>query len=527
MRTIKIYDTTLRDGSQSEDVSFTVEDKLRIAEKLDELGVHYIEGGWPGSNPRDIDFFQKVKHQQLQQAKMVAFGSTRYPGKRVEEDQTLQALLRAETEVITIFGKSWILHVKEALGTDNDENLRMIAESIGYLKKHCTEVLFDAEHFFDGYKSDPDYALKAMKEAESAGADWIVLCDTNGGTLPSEIQSIFQVVRKNLKVKLGIHTHNDSELAVANALTAIAHGADQVQGTINGYGERCGNANLVSIIPNLKIKMGLDCVSDEQMKCLKDVSSFVDELANKAHWNHQPYVGQSAFAHKGGVHVNAIKKNRETYEHIEPEVVGNHRRILISDLSGKSNILYKAKEFGIDIDDDNPKVKSILEKLKQAENLGFQYEGAEGSFELLMRDALGEKKVFFELVGFRVIVEKRHANEEPLSEATVKVKVNGVQEITAAEGIGPVNALNRAIKNALTKFYPELEDVHLYDYKVRILDEKKGTRSNIRVLVESGDQNSKWGTVGVSENIIEASWQALVDSIEFKLNAFNKKDSDS
>jgi 2-isopropylmalate synthase len=527
MRKIQIYDTTLRDGSQSEDVSFTVEDKLRIAQKLDDLGVHYIEGGWPGSNPRDIDFFQKVKQQQFQNAKMVAFGSTRYPGKRVEDDQNLQALLQADTEVITIFGKSWILHVTEALGTDIDENLRMISESIGYLKKHCTEVLFDAEHFFDGFKDNPDYALKAMKEAESAGADWIVLCDTNGGTLPSEIQSIFQEVRKSLSVKLGIHTHNDSELAVANALTAIANGADQVQGTINGYGERCGNANLVSIIPNLKIKMGLDCVSDEQMKNLKEVSSFVDELTNKAHWNHQPYVGQSAFAHKGGIHVSAIQKNRETYEHIEPEVVGNHRRILISDLSGKSNILYKAKEFGIDIDDNNPKIKSILEKLKQAENLGFQYEGAEGSFELLMRDALGEKKTFFELVGFRVIVEKRHANEEPISEATVKVNVNGVQQVTAAEGIGPVNALNRALKKALSKFYPELEDVHLYDYKVRILDEKKGTRSNIRVLVESGDKESKWGTVGVSENIIEASWQALVDSIEFKLNAFNNKDSNS
>ncbi len=523
MRTIKIYDTTLRDGSQSENVSFTVEDKIRIAHKLDELGVHYIEGGWPGSNPRDIDFFKKVQHSRFGQAKIVAFGSTRYPGKKVENDVNIRELLKAETDAVTIFGKSWILHVKEALGTDVEENLRMIAESVGYLKKHCGEVVFDAEHFFDGYKSDPDYALKSVREAESAGADWVVLCDTNGGTLPSEIKSIFTKVRKSLKVKLGIHTHNDSELAVANALAAVEAGAEQVQGTINGYGERCGNANLISILPNLKLKMGLDCVSDEQLKTLKNLSAFVDELANKAHWNHQPYVGQSAFAHKGGVHVSAIQKNPETYEHINPETVGNHQRILISDLSGKSNIIYKAQEYGIDVNGDNPKIRKILDTLKASESLGYQYEGAEGSFELLMRDALGEKETFFDFVGFRVIVEKRKEDEKPISEATVKIRVNGVQEVTAAEAIGPVNALDKAIKKALSKFYPELEEVSLYDYKVRILDEKKGTRSNIRVLVESGDHHSKWGTVGVSENIIEASWQALVDSIDYKLNAFSKK----
>jgi len=523
MRSITIYDTTLRDGSQSEDISFTVEDKIRIAHKLDELGVHYIEGGWPGSNPRDIEFFKKARRLTFEQARITAFGSTRYPGKSVEKDVNIQHLLEAETEAVTIFGKSWDLHVKHALSTDQDENLRMVSESLSYLKKRCSEVMFDAEHFFDGYKTNPEYALKVLKEAESAGADWIVLCDTNGGSLPWEISKIFDAVNNTVNVRLGIHCHNDSELAVANSLKAVEAGAQQVQGTINGFGERCGNANLISIIPNLKLKMGLNCVTDKQMQSLKEVSAFVDELANKAHWNHQPYVGQSAFAHKGGVHVAAIQKNRATYEHIEPEVVGNWRRILISDLSGKSNILFKAKEFGIDLNGGDPKVKKILGDLKTLENLGYQYEGAEGSFELLMHEALGDKEVFFDFVGFRVIVEKRQEDEEPITEATVKIRVNGVQEVTAAEGAGPVDALDRAIKKALTKFYPELDEVNLLDYKVRILDEKKGTRSKIRVLVESGDHHSKWGTVGVSENIIEASWQALIDSLEYKLNTFAKK----
>jgi len=523
MKTIKIYDTTLRDGSQSEDVSFTVEDKIRIAHKLDEMGVHYIEGGWPGSNPKDMEFFEKIRRSTFRQARIAAFGSTRYPGKSAVKDANIQHLLKAETEVITIFGKSWDLHVHHALSTDMDENLRMIFDSLAYLKKHCPEVIFDAEHFFDGYKKNPAYALKVVKEAESAGADWIVLCDTNGGSMPWEIRKIVEAVKSTVKARLGIHCHNDSELAVANSLNAVEAGAEQVQGTVNGYGERCGNANLISIIPNLKLKMSLDCISDEQMRSLKDVSAFVDELANKGHWNHQPFVGQSAFAHKGGVHVSAIQKNRETYEHMEPELVGNHRRILISDLSGKGNIIFKAKEFGIDINGDDPKIKTILASLKTLENLGYQYEGAEGSFELLMHEALGDKEVFFEFVGFRVIVEKRKEDEEPISEATVKIRVNGELEVTAAEGTGPVNALDKAIKKALIKFYPELEEVNLYDYKVRILDEKKGTRSKTRVLVESGDHHAKWGTVGVSENIIEASWQALVDSIEYKLNAFGKK----
>lgn len=522
MNSIKLYDTTLRDGSQCENISFTVEDKIRIAHKLDALGVHYIEGGWPGSNPRDIEFFKKIKHATLTQTKITAFGSTRRPDKKAEDDLNLRQLLSAETEAVTLFGKSWDLQVHDALNIPLEDNLRMVHESIAYLKKHCSEIMFDAEHFFDGYKSNRDYALKVVKEAESAGANWIILCDTNGGSLPWEVKKIFADVKKHCGVKLGIHTHNDSELAVANAISAVEAGAQQVQGTINGYGERCGNANLISVIPAIKIKMGLDCITDKQMTTLKDVSSFVDELVNKAHWDNQPYVGKSAFAHKGGIHVSAVKKQSATYEHIEPERVGNHRRILVSDLSGKSNILYKANEYGIDIDSKDPKIKNILDRVKALENLGFQYEGAEASFELLMRDALGEKEVFFDFIGYRVIVEKRREDDMPFSEATVKIKVNGIQEVTASEGTGPVDALDKAMRKALSKFYPELEKISLCDYKVRILDEKKGTGAKIRVLMESGDHSSKWGTVGVSENIIEASWQALIDSIQFKLNAFSK-----
>jgi len=522
MRSIEIYDTTLRDGSQSEDISFTVEDKIRIAHKLDELGVHYIEGGWPGSNPRDIDFFNKARDLRFDNAVITAFGSTRRAGIKSEDDPNLRQLLSSGASAITIFGKSWDMHVKEALSTSLEENLAMIFESLEFLKKNCPKVIFDAEHFFDGYKKNPDYAMKALKSAESAGVDWIVLCDTNGGSLPDEVASAVTEVKKQIKTPIGIHSHNDSELAVANALAAISAGAGQAQGTVNGFGERCGNANLISIIANLKLKMGLDCVSDENLKRLKDVSAFVDELANKAHWNRQPYVGKSAFAHKGGVHVSAIRKNSATYEHIEPTAVGNSQRILVSDLSGKSNILFKAKEYGIDVESDDPKINKTLDQLKASENLGYQFEGAEGSFELLMRDALGQKKIFFDFIGFRVIVEKRREDESPITEATVKIRVGEDVEVTAAEGIGPVNALDKAIKKALIRFYPELENLHLYDYKVRILDEDKGTQSRIRVLVESGDAHHKWGTVGVSENIIEASWQALRDSIEYKLNGFKK-----
>ncbi|MCH7501176.1 MAG: citramalate synthase, partial [Nitrospinae bacterium] len=425
MKNIKIYDTTLRDGSQAEEIAFTVEDKIRIAHQLDDNGIHYIEGGWPGSNPKDVEFFTKVKAASFQQARLVAFGSTRSPKNKADNDPNLKHLLEAETPVVTIFGKSWDMHVKEALSTNLDENLRMVSDSLTFLKKYTQEVMFDAEHFFDGYKKNPEYALKVLKEAESAGADWLVLCDTNGGTLPWEIKTIFEEVRKVCKTPLGIHTHNDSELGVANALTAVEAGAGQVQGTINGYGERCGNCNLVSVIPNLKLKMGMDCISNEHMRGLKELSAFVDELVNKAHWNHQPYVGKSAFAHKGGIHVAAVQKNRETYEHVDPSLVGNQTRILVSDLSGKSSIVQKAKEFGLDVDSKDPKIQEVLDQLKASEKIGYQYEGAEASFELLMRDALGEREQHFEFIGFRVIVEKRQEDEAPIAEATVKIRVNG------------------------------------------------------------------------------------------------------
>ncbi|MCH8157227.1 MAG: citramalate synthase [Nitrospinae bacterium] len=516
MKTIEIYDTTLRDGSQSEDISFSVEDKIRIAHRLDELGVHYIEGGWPGANPKDLDFFKRVQHSELKHAKIVAFGSTRHPQKKAEDDPTLKNLIQAETKVITIFGKSWDMHVKEALSTSLDENLRMICDSLGFLKKHCAEVLFDAEHFFDGYKKNPEYAMKVIKEAESAGADWIVLCDTNGGSLPSEVAEICAKVKKTLKTKIGIHTHNDSELAVANALTAVQAGAEQVQGTINGFGERCGNANLVSIIPNLKLKLGLDCVSDEQMQSLTEVSSFVYELANKAHWNHQPYVGKSAFAHKGGVHVSAVQKNSKTYEHVEPETVGNVRRILISDLSGKSNIMFKAKEYGIDLNGNDPKIKKILDTLKASEQLGYQYEGAEASFELLIRKLLGNCEPYFHLREYHCSY-RRHADDVAAyetCEATVKVRLGDERIYTVAEGAGPVNALDAALRKALKPAYPEIEELSLQDYKVRIVDSHMGTAAKTRVLVVSSDGKENWATVGVSYNIIEASWKALVDGIE-------------
>ncbi len=514
---IKIYDTTLRDGSQAEDIAFSLEDKVRIAQKLDELGIHYIEGGWPGSNPKDLQFFQEVKSIPLSQTKVAAFGSTCRAGTSPKNDPNLQALIEAGAKVITIFGKSWDIHPLEALNITLDQNLEIIHQSVRFLKDRVSEVIFDAEHFFDGFKSHPSYALSTLKAAQEAKADWIVLCDTNGGTLPDEIQSIIREVMKKIKTPLGIHVHNDTEMAVANTLLAVKEGIRMVHGTINGYGERCGNANLCSILPNLKLKMGIDCVTDEQLKKIREVSRFVSELANLPHSKYLPYVGDSAFAHKGGVHVSAIRKSDATYEHVSPERVGNRQRVLISDLSGESNILYKAAEFKIDIQSKDPKVRGILDNLKQLENQGFQFEGAEGSFEILIKKALGQHKKFFELMGFRVIVEKSEEEGAPLSEATIMVRVGDRVEHTAAVGNGPVNALDHAIRKALEKFYPELKEVKLLDYKVRILSSRDGTGAQTRVLIESGDGKSKWGTVGVSENIIQASWQALVDSIDFKL----------
>jgi 2-isopropylmalate synthase len=516
-RSIKIYDTTLRDGSQAEDIAFSVEDKVRIAQKLNELGIHYIEGGWPGSNPKDLQFFQEIRSVHLSGAKIVAFGSTCRAGTLPENDPNLQALIEAGTEAVTIFGKSWDMHALEALNISLDQNLEIISQSIRFLKGKVPEVIFDAEHFFDGFKNNPSYALSILRAAQEAKADWIVLCDTNGGTLPHHLQLAIREVKKEITAPLGIHVHNDSEMAVANSILAVQEGVAQVQGTINGYGERCGNANLCSIIPNLKLKMGLDCMTNAQLTRMTEVSRFVSELANLPHPKYLPYVGDSAFAHKGGIHVSAIRKSPLTYEHIQPEQVGNRQRVLISDLSGESNILYKAAEFGIDLESKDPSVRTILDNLKQLEHEGFQFEGAEGSFEILVKKALGKHKRFFDLLGFRVIVEKKEEEGPPLSEATIMVRVGDQVEHTAAVGNGPVNALDNAIRKALEKFYPELKEVKLLDYKVRILTTKDGTAAQTRVLIESGDGESKWGTVGVSENIIQASWQALVDSIDYKL----------
>ena len=488
---------------------------MRIAKKLDELGVHYIEGGWPGSNPKDMEFFRRVKKLKLENSEIVAFGSTRRAKNRVEKDKNIKFLLDSSVSTVCIFGKTWDLHVRDALRITLEKNLKLIYESIEYLKSKGKRVFYDAEHFFDAFKSNPEYALQTLEVAQEAGADTIVLCDTNGGALPYEIQQIFEKVKKRIKTKLGIHAHNDTETAVANTIMAVRMGARQVQGTINGYGERCGNANLCSIIPILKLKLGIDCISDEQLKKLTEVSRFVSEVANLAHPNNLPYVGRSAFAHKGGVHVSAVLRNPETYEHIDPSLVGNRRRILVSELSGRSTILHKAKEFGIELKDEND-VEKIIALLKKLENEGYQFEGAEASFELLMKKALGEYRPFFDLEGFRVIVDTR-GDGKIISEATVKVKVDGKIEHTAAEGKGPVNALDNALRKALEEFYPILKEIKLTDYKVRVLEGEKGTGAKVRVLILSSDGEKNWATIGVSENIIEASWQALAESIEYKL----------
>ncbi len=515
---VKIYDVTLRDGTQGESVSFSIHDKIRIASKLDELGVHYIEGGWPGSNDRDAGFFEEAKKLKLKTSKISAFGSTRRAKKSCDDDESIQALLSAETPAVTIVGKSWDFHVNEALRISLDENLDIIQDSIRYLKERVDEVFFDAEHFFDGYKNNPVHALEAIKAAYDAGTDVIVLCDTNGGTLPWEVESIVREVNSKLdNPPLGIHTHNDSEVGVANTLYAVREGVRQVQGTINGYGERCGNANLCSIIPNLKLKLDMECIEDKNLKRLYDVSHFIHELTNLPPIKHRPFVGESAFAHKGGIHVSAVMKNSETYEHIEPDIVGNHRRVLVSDLSGRSNILYKANELGIDLDPKDERIVNVLEELKTLENEGYEFEGADASFELLVRKALGEYRKPFFLLGARTITEKRTDDDVPVTEATLIIQVDGIQEHTAAIGNGPVNALDRALRKALEKFYPALKEVKLKDYRVRVVSSTQGTDSRVRVLIESGDGDSDWSTVGVSENIVEASWKALTDSIDYKL----------
>ncbi|MDA8168271.1 MAG: citramalate synthase [Nitrospiraceae bacterium] len=517
MSKVDIYDTTLRDGSQAEDISFSLEDKLRITEKLDELGISYIEGGWPASNPKDTEYFKKIRKTGLKKAKLVAFGSTHRPKHPAPEDPNLRSLVESGVGHATIFGKTWDFHVAEAFRIPLEENLQIIHDSVAFLKGRMEKVFFDAEHFFDGFRANPEYALRCLEAAQSAGADCLVLCDTNGGTLPGELGDIIKKVKTRIKAPFGIHAHNDSECAVANSTMAVALGAVQVHGTINGYGERCGNANLCSVIPNLKLKMGADCVTDGELGKLRDISRYITELANLRHFRHQPFVGDSAFAHKAGVHVNAVMKNPGTYEHVKPELVGNSRRVLVSDLAGKSNILRKAREFNLEIDEHSPLLQDMVRSLKELENQGFQFEAAEASFELLMKKALGLHRRFFDLVGFRVITEKRKEGEGSTSEATIMLKAGGHVEHTAAVGDGPVNALDNALRKALEKFYPELRKVKLQDYKVRVLTTGKGTSAKVRVLIESGDGQQKWGTVGVSENIIEASYQALVDSIEYKL----------
>jgi 2-isopropylmalate synthase len=517
MKEIKIYDTTLRDGSQGEGISFSVMDKVKIAKKLDKFGVHYIEGGWPGSNPKDMEFFKQARKIKFKNSELVAFGSTRRPKINPTEDENLKALIKSGVRLAAIFGKTWDMHVTDILKVSLQENLRMIRDTVEFLKSKNLYVFYDAEHFFDGYTQNRNYALETLHSAVSAGCDAVVLCDTNGGMLTHELGTIVRAISSECSnVILGIHTHNDGGLAVANTLAAVEAGASIAQGTINGYGERCGNGDLCGIIPNLQLKMGYKCCSESKLKELTEVSRYINEISNMRPQDNQPFVGRSAFAHKGGVHINAVMKNPVSYEHVIPEKVGNHRRILVSELSGKTSIILKAKEMEFDLTKDDPKTKRILRLIQSMENQGYHFEAADGSFELLVKKELKRYKPFFTLEGFRVSIEKREDNML-ISEAIIKLNVNKKEEHTAAIGDGPVNALDNALRKALAKFYPTLSKMHLSDFKVRVLDEKAGTAAKVRVLIQSEDENSSWGTVGVSENIIEASWQALVDSVEYKL----------
>jgi len=519
MNSIQIYDTTLRDGSQREGISFSVNDKLQIAQLLDELGVDYIEGGWPGSNPKDMEFFARAaKELSLRHAKIVAFGSTRHAHTAVEHDANVRALMEAGTSVVTVVGKSWDFHVYHALDTTLEENLAMITDTISYLKGKGLEVIYDAEHFFDGFKENPTYALATLRAALQGGAEMLVLCDTNGGTMPLEVHEIILQVRGQVdQASLGIHTHNDAGMAVANSIIAMQVGASHVQGTINGYGERCGNADLVAIIANIHLKLKIDKFTAEQMKKLTAVSKMIYELANVRPMVGQPYVGRNAFTHKGGIHVDAVAKHTRTYEHADPEAVGNKRRILISELSGKSNILLKLQAKNFTLFKKFPQVKEVLQQIKKMEHEGYQFEGADGSFELLMWKAMRTHKPLFKLEGFRVIVDKQRRGDDLYVEATIKVRVGDRVMHTAAEGNGPVNAMDNALRKALEEFYPKLKTINLVDYKVRVLEGRDGTAARVRVLIISQNGDKRWGTVGVSENIIEASWIALVDSIEYGL----------
>lgn len=518
MKKIEIYDTTLRDGAQGEGISFSGIGKIRVAKILDEFGVDYIEGGYAASNPKDMEFFREIKKEKLQHARIAAFGSTRRAGVKALEDAGTLALIEADTPVVTIFGKSWAFHVHEVLRTTEEENRAMIFDTVRFLKQNGREVIYDAEHFFDGYKDSPAHALATLQAAKDAGADRIVLCDTNGGTPYFEIGDITREVIKQIGGLIGIHAHNDSELGVANSLEAIRAGAMHVQGTINGFGERCGNANLCSIIPNLGLKMGYQVLSaPDKMKQLKSVSDFVHEMANVRPNDKAAFTGHSAFAHKAGMHVDGVNKNPHSFEHIEPERVGNQRRVLISELSGTSNVFLKAVEMGLNLDKKSKEVKDILKQLEVMEKKGYEFEAAEGSFKLLIQKVLKAHKPFFKLDSFRVVVEKRGLDAPCVSEATVKLIINGETMHTVGEGDGPVDALNAAVRKALADAFPAIDNVHLVDYKVRILDPEEATAAKTRVLIESTDGEQTWGTVGVSTNLIEASWEALVDSVEYKL----------
>jgi len=525
MNSIELYDTTLRDGAQYEGISLSVDDKIAITKRLDSLGVHYIEGGWPGSNPKDKEYFDIAKTLKLKNAIITAFGSTRRAGVEASDDLNIKALVAAETSVITLVGKSSDLQVLKVLEVSLEENLSMIFESISYLKSLGKRVFFDAEHFFDGYKSNQEYSLKCLKSAESAGAEVLVLCDTNGGTLPTEITNIIHSVSSETNIKLGIHTHNDADSAVAGSIAAVEAGVFQIQGTINGYGERCGNANLISIIANLKLKMGIDCITDEQMEFLTDVSLHIAEIANMRSIPSQPYVGSSAFAHKGGIHAAAVQKIEDSYQHIKPSIVGNDKRILVSELSGRSNVLYKVTELGIEIKLSKAQARQLVEDVKEKENNGFQYEGAEASFEVLVRKSQSDYLHPFEVQEFMTVVQKHtipnNGNSTIAgnlsSQVMLKIKVGDQVMHTASDGNGPVNAIDNALRKALLEFYPELKPLRLTDYKVRVVDGADGTGAIVRVIIESTDGSTIWSTVGASSNIITASLMALTDSMEYWL----------
>ncbi len=528
MESILLYDTTLRDGTQGEKISFSAGEKISIAQRLDEMGFHYIEGGWPGSNPRDIHFFELAARTEFKNARITAFGSTRHAGIAPEDDANLKALLDSHTPAVTVFGKTWDLHVEQVMHNSLEENLTMITDSVAYLREMRREVIYDAEHFFDGYRDNPAYALETLLAAVRAGAAAVVLCDTNGGTLPPDIQAIVAEVRKLLQDEsplpegerqpvLGIHTHNDSGMAVANTIMAVQAGATMVQGTINGYGERCGNADLTSIIPILKAKMNRNCMSRKNLAKLRSLSLFVSDTANMIPLDSRPFVGNSAFAHKGGVHVNAVMKVTRAYEHLDPEVVGNRRRVLVSDLSGRSNVEYKARELGIDLNGNGFDSREIVSKVKALEHRGYEFDAADGSFKILLQRLTRQFSPVFELESFRISTEKNR--DQPCSaQATIKISVNGQEEITAAEGMGPVSALDNALRKALDKFFPDLDTMRLVDFKVRVIDGREGTAARVRVSIESRDQEEIWTTIGVSEDIIEASWQALADSFHYKLS---------